>query len=201
MSKVFEIKPGYAVRLANGNIMFAVVTSNMDGVENTGFGLMDVKVRADAKPATSLFGHDETGDTQFWTIDDYNDKLEYKSEIGGRVKDRDIIAIYGYSTPRAVFATSDKALSIRPVLWERDTAKTGKPVLDGEKKPTTTYEDAKQAISEWRDEIDSSDASDDEKKAQHGFVSFLEMLIDLAHICEENMCGDDDDAADDVFYF
>lgn len=199
MSKVFEIKPGYAVRLANGNIMFAVVTSNMDCVENTDFGLMNVKVRADAEPAVSLFGHDETGDTAFWTIDDcYNDKLEFNSEMGGRIKDRDITTIYGYATPRTVFATSDKALSIRPVLWERDTAKAGKPVLDDEKKPTASYEDAKRAISEWRDEIDSSDASDDEKKAQHDFVSFLEMLTDMAHIFEENACDDDDD---DVFDF
>lgn len=176
MSKVFEIKPGYAVRLADGSIMFAVVVCNMDGVEYTGHGLMDVKVRADAKPTTCLFGHDETGDIQYWPIDDsYNDKLEYNSEMGVHIKDRDITTIYGYATPRTVFVTSDKALSIRPVLWERDTAK-----LDA------TYEDAKQAISEWRDEIDSSDASDDEKKAQHCFVSFLEMLTDLAHICEDD---------------
>lgn len=202
MFNVFEIKPGYAVRLTDGTIMFAVATSNMDGVEDTGFGLMDVKVRKDAKPMTVLFGHDECGDSLFWPIGDcYNEKFEYKDDRYGRDCDRDIDIVYGYGTPRTVFSTSDKAISIRPVLWKRDAEikcanSDNKSDTTGDDKKPVTYEDAKKAIEDWRDEINASDLSDSEKMDHHTFVNFLEMLTDIAHLCEDDGSAADDD--DDI---
>lgn len=180
MSKVFEIKPGYAVRLADGHVMFAVLTCGKDDIQDTGDDLMDVKVSADAKPELVLFGWDDDHEPAYWSMDGYNDDLRYVYGLFGMPDpDYDIVAVYGYGTPMTAFDYSDKAMEIRPVLWQRDTKTESK---EGH----ATYEDAKKAIDEWKAEIDASDKSEDEKRAQRAYVGFLEMLTDIVHLCEEN---------------
>lgn len=184
MSKVFEIKPGYAVRLADGHVMFAVVVSDNNSIKHIGPDLMDVKVDLDAKPELALFGWDKDNDTGYWTMDCYNDNLEFVDGFLGMTEpDYDIVTVYGYATPMTAFDYSDKAMNIRPVLWQRDAKPESK---DESKECHATYEDAKKAIDEWKAEIDASDKSEDEKRAQRAYVGFLEMLTDIVHLCEEN---------------
>lgn len=161
MSKVFEIKPGYAVELANGSLMIAFVSADMASIEITGFKSTDVKVSADAKPMTFLYGEDDDGEPVFWPIADYNDNLEYTGMYGiTRDSDLDVVKVYGYTTPKFTLGVGDDAMKIRPVLWQRDTASKS----DTGKAPT--YEDA--------------------KKAAKAYVGFLDMMTDLVHMIDDD---------------
>lgn len=182
MPKV-EIKPGYAVKLADGHIMFALASANINGIEDCGPELMDIKVKPEAVPEVILYGWDEDHEEYYWPMLCYNDNLEAYSDISknpfSRDPDSDIVAIYGYGTPMTMFDTSEKAMAIRPVLWDRNTESKTKP-----ESKYATYEDAKKAIEDWKSEIDASNKSDAEKKAELSYVGFIEMLTDIVHLAE-----------------